>query len=319
VAVHLESGGTRALPFYEKLGYEIVGAMEGYPPGSSHHYLRKWLGHPVRPQSSDRVTSVEAWEAVVPPALRSAYGDRRWEVAYRGERAVTYRASSPSGEALFVKIGRLGPRPTFEEEFERLEWARAYLPVPVAIEVGSDGGIEWLVTREVPGVDAITAAAALGTEVVVRELARGLRRFHATDLVACPFDFRLDAALGVARDRLAKGQITPSRDFHVEHRHLPAAEAVSVLEHSRPAFEDLVVSHGDYCAPNILFRDGVAAAFLDLGELGIADRWWDLAVATWSIAWNFGEGYEELFLQEYGVAPDTERTKFFRLLYDVVS
>jgi GNAT superfamily N-acetyltransferase len=50
VGVHLESGGTRALPFYEKLGYEVVGTMDGFPPGSSHHYLRKWLA----PSGSER-------------------------------------------------------------------------------------------------------------------------------------------------------------------------------------------------------------------------------------------------------------------------
>jgi GNAT superfamily N-acetyltransferase len=43
IAMHLDSGGGRALPFYVKHGYEIVGRMDGYPPGSAHHFLRKWL------------------------------------------------------------------------------------------------------------------------------------------------------------------------------------------------------------------------------------------------------------------------------------
>jgi ribosomal protein S18 acetylase RimI-like enzyme len=46
VAVQLESGGTRALPFYARHGYEIVGSMAGYPRGSSQHFLRKWLASP---------------------------------------------------------------------------------------------------------------------------------------------------------------------------------------------------------------------------------------------------------------------------------
>ena len=49
------------------------------------------------------------------------------------------------------------------------------------------------------------------------------------------------------------------------------------------------------------------------------NRWWDLAVATWSVTWNFGPGYEDLFLSEYGVERDQKRTDFYRLLYDLVS
>jgi kanamycin kinase len=261
------------------------------------------------------VIEVDGASKAIPPHLRSTYAD--WEVVYRGERAVTYRASVPSGDVFFVKAGP--PRPSFREEFNRLLWAQPHVPVPPAVEVGDDGGVEWLVTRGLPGVTSITAATTLGVSAVVTELARGLRRFHATDLTACPFDFSLDTALAVARDRLANGAIVPSRDFHVEHRHLSAEDAVRVLEESGPDSEDLVVCHGDYCAPNILFRDGVASAFLDLGELGVADRWWDLAIATWSITWNFGEGHESQFLEEYGVESDAQRTKFYRLLYDVVS
>jgi kanamycin kinase len=81
----------------------------------------------------------------------------------------------------------------------------------------------------------------------------------------------------------------------------------------------LVVCHGDYCLPNVLIEADAACGFVDLGELGVADRWWDLAVATWSVTWNLGPGYEDLFLHEYGVERDDDRVEFYRLLYDVVS
>ena len=34
----------QARPFYEKLGYELFGTLEGYPPGYRQFYLRKRLG-----------------------------------------------------------------------------------------------------------------------------------------------------------------------------------------------------------------------------------------------------------------------------------
>ncbi len=94
---------------------------------------------------------------------------------------------------------------------------------------------------------------------------------------------------------------------------------MTLLEDTRPESESPVVCHGDYCLPNIIIRDWSAVGYVDLGEMGVADRWWDLAVATWSVTWNLGPGYEELFLSEYGVQRDQRRTDFYRLLYDLVS
>jgi GNAT superfamily N-acetyltransferase len=42
--VSLDTFDYQARPFYEKLGYELFGTLEGYPPGSRQYYLRKRLG-----------------------------------------------------------------------------------------------------------------------------------------------------------------------------------------------------------------------------------------------------------------------------------
>jgi kanamycin kinase len=85
------------------------------------------------------------------------------------------------------------------------------------------------------------------------------------------------------------------------------------------ASEDLVVCHGDYCAPNALLTEGRVTGYVDLGELGVADRWWDIAIGGWSTVWNFGAQFEPLFYASYGIEPDPERIAFYRLLYDLVS
>jgi kanamycin kinase len=109
------------------------------------------------------------------------------------------------------------------------------------------------------------------------------------------------------------------RDLHPEHAYLTLTAALARLERLRPRSEDLVVCHGDYCLPNVLVADGRVSGFVDLGELGVADRWWDLAVGSWSITWNLGPGFQERFLRAYGVSRDEGRIAFFRLLYDLVS
>ena len=44
-----------------------------------------------------------------------------------------------------------------------------------------------------------------------------------------------------------------------------------------------------------------------------------VAVGAWSVTWNLGPGWEELFYEAYGVEPDEPRIEFYRLLYDLAS
>jgi|WetSurMetagenome_2_1015567.scaffolds.fasta_scaffold583150_2 GNAT superfamily N-acetyltransferase len=40
---HLETFTFEARPFYEKLGYEVFGTLEDYPPGQTKYFLKKKL------------------------------------------------------------------------------------------------------------------------------------------------------------------------------------------------------------------------------------------------------------------------------------
>jgi kanamycin kinase len=79
----------------------------------------------------------------------------------------------------------------------------------------------------------------------------------------------------------------------------------------------LVVAHGDACVPNTLVSpDGAWTGHVDLDQLGPADRWGDLAVASASLGWNFGPGWEGEFFAAYGVARDEERIRHYRERWD---
>ena len=248
------------------------------------------------------------------------YSDWSWSVAYQyGPEAITYRMVRAPGETHYLKIAPRGAYPSLSAEADRMRWARAHLPVPVVMEQGSTGETDWLLTEGLLGSDATSSAWSVDPERLVRVLAEGLRSFHEASVEACPFDFSLDHALAHAGRRVEEGLVIPRRDFHDEFAHLSAKDALSILERSRPANASIVVCHGDYCLPNIIIVDWAATGFVDLGEVGTADLWWDLAVATWSLTWNLGPGYEDLFLSSYGVQRDEGRMRFYRLLYDLVS
>ncbi len=65
--------------------------------------------------------------------------------------------------------------------------------------------------------------------------------------------------------------------------------------------------HGDACAPNTLISaDGAWTGNVDFGDLAVGDRWADLAVASMSLDWNFGEGHQQELFDAYGIEPDAD-------------
>jgi ribosomal protein S18 acetylase RimI-like enzyme len=44
---HLDTFSFQALPFYDKLGYEVFGTLDDYPTGHQRYYLKKRLIHQI--------------------------------------------------------------------------------------------------------------------------------------------------------------------------------------------------------------------------------------------------------------------------------
>ncbi|MEM7414435.1 MAG: APH(3') family aminoglycoside O-phosphotransferase [Gemmatimonadota bacterium] len=231
----------------------------------------------------------------------------------------TYRLSRSGHAPRYLKCMPTGGYPTVEGEVARTRWLAPYVTVPVVLGHGEDGDRGWLLTAGCPGLDGTQVEYGDDPRDLIRALARGLRRFHdAVPVADCPFDFRLDRALEHVARRVRDG-VAEHADFHEEFAHLTVESGLSRLLDTRPASEDLVVCHGDYCAPNALVDEGEVSAFIDLGEVGVADRWWDVAVGTWSVGWNYGPGLEDVFLDAYGIERDEEQMAYYRLLYDLSS
>lgn len=218
----------------------------------------------------------------------------------------------------FLKVRAVEDTPRLLAEAARLRWARDHLPVPRVVGCGTEEDVDWLVVDALPGRDATGPELKAQPERLVPLLARGLRRFHEAPVEACPFRLTVRDALVTVRQRVADGQAHHA-DLHTEFRHLSLDDAVAMLDELAPEEKSLVVCHGDYCFPNVLIEGDAVTGYLDVGELAVADPWWDVAVASWSTTWNVGPGWENVFLDAYGVEPDPPRMTFYRLLYDLIS
>lgn len=196
------------------------------------------------------------------------------------------------------------------DEMARLNWFAGRMPVPkvIAFERGAKTYLLMSTVKGVPSHEATSPADC------VEVLAAGLRRLHQLDAAACPFDARLSVTIEQARANAVAGRVDES-DFDASRAGRGAIDLLADVEAMRPAGEDLVVTHGDFCLPNIILAaNGDIAGFIDLGRAGVADRYQDLALAARSIAYNFGDAYVAPFFTAYGVDPDPKRIAFYQLL-----
>lgn len=240
-------------------------------------------------------------EPVEPPApVVTLAAGRRTRCVWRNEIGGLTFEIGPPDDREFVKWQPHHPLADLGAEVRRLRWAVAHTVVPHVLGTGRDETAAWLHTAGLPGESAVAARWHADPRAAARAVGRGLRALHDTLPVArCPFDWSPATRL----PRLAAESGRP-------------VEVVRGELGPPPPVDRLVVCHGDPCVPNTLLApDGTVTGHVDLGALGVADRWADLAVATWSTVWNFGPGYEVPLLAAYGVEADPVRMAYYRALW----
>jgi kanamycin kinase len=199
------------------------------------------------------------------------------------------------GRDRFLKWRPRGSRDDLAAEAARLEWAGRFVAVPRVLELGAAEEGSWLLTAAIAGESAVSPRWTAEPATAVAAIGTGLRHLHdSLPVDDCPFSWSVE-------DRLARA--------------FPESRRAALSD--PPPIDRLVVCHGDACSPNTLVADnGSVAGHVDLGALGVADRWADLAIATWATEWNYGPGWEDHLLSAYGIERDELRTAYYRELWE---
>lgn len=233
----------------------------------------------------------------VPPAVRTAAGQAEiegiWQNAFGG---ITYRL----GQGEPMRFAKWSPGcPPAEDgdllaEALRMRWAGEFIRVPEVLSCGQHADGQLLVTAALPGHSAVSELGKSDPARSAFAVGAGLRHLH---------------------DRLPVDQCPFSWDLESRIQHLPAQEQAALLAEIPEL--DLVVCHGDACLPNTIITDSHDfSAHVDMGKLGVGDRWADLAVAAWSTEWNYGPGFEQHVYAGYGIEPDERKVSFYRKVWD---
>lgn len=254
-------------------------------------------------------------EVEIPEVVRALAAGQPIRPVWRNELGGLTFALGPGDGDRYVKWTPPDSGIDLGREAARLAWAATYLPVPRLLGQGGDESGSWLVTSAIAGTNAVEPRWLGRPALVATALGSDLRRLHeALPVAECPFSW--SAAERRAAVTARQGVLDPA-EWHAEHAGQPIPLLLRQLA-DPPPDDRLVVCHGDACAPNTLLGPcGEVVGYVDLGSLGVADRWADLAVASWSLGWNYGQGYEPAFFAGYGIEPDADRIAYYRLLWDL--
>ena len=248
----------------------------------------------------------------IPRAIARAMGAGLLELDTVGESGAVVAHSA----RCYIKIERTGGNDEVVGERRNLEWLQDKVPVPELIAYASNGDAHFLVTEKLEG-RAIYEDRENATPIPDRvvALAEALKVFHALPTENVPDDRRLDNRLMDARARIEIGHVF-EEDFSLSFSGKGAEAVFKQCLEERPNDADCVVCHGDYCLPNVLFDGCELVGFIDVGWTGLADRYQDLALATWSLGYNFPDtDYAPLFLKSYGIDPiDAEKLSYYKML-----
>jgi kanamycin kinase len=250
----------------------------------------------------------------IPARVLTIAAGQRLRPVWRNELGgLTYQM----GTGAYLKWAAHATGLDLAREAERLAWAGRFTSVPVVLDCDRDDDGQRLVTAAMPGEMAVTARWKAEPRTAVIAIATGLREMHdAMPVDECPFTWSRADRVASAYASQDAGKLDGA-PWHEDFASLDLRTALRRLADAPPD-ERLLVCHGDSCSTNTLIDDhGHWTAHVDLGTLGVADRWADLAVASWSLTWNYQGDWQGLFFATYGVEPDRDRIDYYRLLWEL--
>lgn len=254
----------------------------------------------------------------VPASLSACLARYEWARDKVGQSGgAVYRLHGKLGfPDLFLKHGVNCFAADLTDEMVRLDWLSRHVPVPAVEHFVAIPGEAWLLMNAMPGRTAYQTFLESPDDngAIVDALARFLQRFHAIPPEDCPFNSDHRHRLARARERI-DAELVDEADFDEEREGWNAERVWDAAQELLPLESDRVVTHGDFSLDNIMILDGEVVGCIDVGRVGLADRYQDLAI-LWNSLGEFEPGLQDRLLARYGIGEPNERKLLFHLLLD---
>lgn len=222
-------------------------------------------------------------------------------------------------------LKRVKYRKENEETVQMMRWLEGKIPIPRVICFERDFEYQYLLMSKVSGKMSCDEYYLEHPKELLGLLAEAMKMLWSVDISDCPRNRNIDAELKEARYRVENNLVdldNAEPTTFGDGGFKDPKELLQWLEDNRPDYEP-VLSHGDFCLPNIFIENGGISGFIDLGDTGIGDKWRDIALCYRSLKHNFdgsfgGKVYPdfhpEMLFDALEIEPNQEKLKFYILL-----
>lgn len=295
---------TNHIGLYEKYGCEFKTEMKDMDGELSRVYVKRIKKKP---------------DIYIPDNIRRFIGGKSYsfdDIGMSGSQIMIFADSV---------LKRVKYRKENEETVQMMRWLEGKIPIPRVICFERDSEYQYLLMSKVSGKMSCDEYYLEHPKELLRLLAEAMKMLWSVDISDCPRNRNIDAELKEARYRVENNLVdldNAEPTTFGDGGFKDPKELLQWLEDNRPDYEP-VLSHGDFCLPNIFIENGGISGFIDLGDTGIGDKWRDIALCYRSLKHNFdgsfgGKVYPdfhpEMLFDALEIKPNPEKLKFYILL-----
>ena len=207
-----------------------------------------------------------------------------------------------------------------------MKWAKAFVTVPEVLCFCQTEESDYLLMSKIEGKMSCDTFYLENSDLLVELLASTLKKLWSIDIKNCPRKISLEKKLELAsfnvENNLVDVENTEPTTFGKDGFENPES-LLKWLKENQPKNFEPVLSHGDFCLPNVFLLNDEFSGLIDLGGTGVADKYQDIALCYRSLKHNFGGVYggkvykdfnPDLLFEKLGITPDWEKIRYYTLL-----
>ncbi len=193
----------------------------------------------------------------------------------------------------FLNIASGYGRYELDGEYDFLQEYYESLPVPEVYAYCREGADSYLLTSTIEGEPLHTVIDEFSSSQIIDLVGEALDLIANQPLIPGTSD-ALELELQEVERIIRQGEI--DRDSFLQNTGRSPEAELEAIRAEQFFHRDDVLSHGDFCLPNLMVKDGELSGIIDWGKAGRGDIYRDLAALEGSMRRNVGQdGMKEFF------------------------
>lgn len=200
-----------------------------------------------------------------------------------------FMLKTKDGKDAVLKIQTLSSRNNLRDECERIKWLQGKINVPEIYYYKEIDNTKYLLMEKKQGISAHKA------KNFAPKIGKVLRDIHNINIKGCPFK---QNSVNILYKKAVDNIDVILPQVQEDYPDMSKEDILKFLKEYKP--KDKVIVHGDYSLPNILIDENGTVGLIDLGDVSISSKYFDLFYLRKSLIRNKKIDKLDEILKNYG-------------------